>query len=91
MKAIAILILASLPVSAVQTSNLQLSKAVDSYQPHFKQVATAPRKGGTWYFARTGHAVYCYGPVMTLPNRQGEIERVATFCKGNQLLVPLKD
>ena len=24
-------------------------------------------KGGRWYFAATGHAVYCYGPVMTVP------------------------
>lgn len=92
MKAIAILILASLPFPQVQLSKVQLSKAVGSQPaPHFKQIATAPRKGGVWYFARTGHAVYCYGPVMTLPNRDGEIERVATFCKGNQLLVPLKD
>jgi hypothetical protein len=87
MKAIAILLLASLPVPQVQLSHVTSPQS----QPHFKQLATAPRKGGTWYFARTGHAVYCYGPVMTLPNRQGEIERVATFCKGNQLLVPLKD
>ncbi|HZQ19306.1 MAG TPA: hypothetical protein VFA90_11320 [Terriglobales bacterium] len=97
MTAIAILILASLPVPQVQISNVQISKvqvstAIGSQPlPHFKQIATAPRKGGVWYFARTGHAVYCYGPVMTLPNRDGEIERVATFCKGNQLLVPLKD
>ena len=47
--------------------------------------------GGRWYFAASGHAIYCYGPVMTLPNQAGYIERVATFCKGNQLLVPLKD
>jgi hypothetical protein len=88
MKAIAILLLASLPVPQVQ-----LPHAADSRpQLHFKQqITTAPRKGGKWYFARTGHAVYCYGPVMTLPNRQGDIERVATFCKGDQLLVPLKD
>ena len=97
MKAIAILILASLPVPQVQisnvhTSNVQMSKAVGSQPlPHFKPIAATPRKGGVWYFARSGHAVYCYGPVMTLPNRDGEIERVATFCKGNQLLVPLKD
>ena len=97
MKAIAILILASLPVPQVQFSNFkisngQVSNAVGAQpSPHFKQIATAPRKGGIWYFARSGHAVYCYGPVMTLPNRDGEIERVATFCKGNQLLVPLKD
>jgi len=51
----------------------------------------APRKGGKWYFARTGHAVYCFGPVMNMPSEGGGIERVATFCRGDQLLVPLKD
>jgi hypothetical protein len=88
MKAIAILLLASLPVPQVQLPGT----AKPELRPHFKQQATVhPRKGGKWYFARTGHAVYCFGPVMTLPNRQGEIERVATFCKGDLLLVPLKD
>jgi hypothetical protein len=88
MNAFAILLLASLPVSQVR-----LFRAVSPQaSPHFAQQAKAPaRKGGQWYFARTGHAVYCYGPVMTLPNQAGDIERVATFCKGNQLLVPLKD
>lgn len=88
MKAIAILLLASLPVPQVALS----PSAGTQPEPHFKQqAANKPRKGGKWYFARTGHAVYCYGPVMTLPDRQGEIERVATFCKGDRLLVPLKD
>ncbi|HUK48017.1 MAG TPA: hypothetical protein VLW06_10510 [Terriglobales bacterium] len=87
MKAIAILVLASLPVPQVQ-----FSRSASQPQPHFvQQAAITPHKGGQWYFARTGHAVYCYGPVMTLPNRQGEIERVATFCRGDRLLVPLKD
>lgn len=88
MNVLAILLLASLSVPQVQ-----LPRTSDSTpQPHFPQQAKAPeRKGGTWYFARTGHAVYCYGPVMTLPNKSGDIERVATFCRGNQLLVPLKD
>jgi hypothetical protein len=87
MKAFAILLLASLPVPQVQffhATNPQVS-------PHFAQAKVPARKGGQWYFARTGHAVYCYGPVMTLPNQVGSIERVATFCKGDQLLVPLKD
>jgi hypothetical protein len=88
MNAFAILLLASLPVSQVQP----FRAASPQVSPHFAQQAKAPaRKGGQWYFARTGHAVYCYGPVMTLPNQAGDIERVATFCKGNQLLVPLKD
>jgi hypothetical protein len=86
MKTIAILILASLPVSPVQVQKQKQP------QPHFTQQAqAAPQKGGKWYFARTGHAVYCYGPVMTVPNDGGQIEKVATFCRGDRLMVPLKD
>ena len=87
MNALAILLLASLPVPQVQLFRAANPQA----SPHFAQAKAPARKGGQWYFARTGHAVYCYGPVMTLPNQTGDIERVATFCKGNQLLVPLKD
>jgi hypothetical protein len=88
MKIIATLLLASLPVPQVPASLVQ------SAQPaaHFAQQAKASaRKGGKWYFARTGHAVFCYGPVMTLTSTGGGLERVATFCKGDQVLVPLKD
>jgi len=49
------------------------------------------RKGGTWYFAENGHAVYCYGPVMYLRDVQGGLTRVATFCQGEKPIVPLKD
>jgi hypothetical protein len=88
MNTFAILLLASLPVPQVQL----FRAASPQTSPHFAQQAKEPaHKGGQWYFARTGHAVYCYGPVMTLPNEVGSIERVATFCKGDQLLVPLKD
>lgn len=48
-------------------------------------------KGGRWYFAASGHAVYCYGPVKTLPGANGELQRVATFCRDGQAVVPLKD
>jgi hypothetical protein len=48
-------------------------------------------KGGRWYLAATGHAVYCYGPVMTLPQANGDLQRVATFCRDGQAVVPLKD
>lgn len=86
MKAIAILMLASLPVPQAQLSPKSQPR------PHFAQPQqTAARKGGQWYFARTGHAVYCYGPVMTVPGASGDIERVATFCRGERLMVPLKD
>jgi hypothetical protein len=87
MKALAILLLASLPIPQISVPSQSAQP-----KPHFaEQAQAAPRKGGKWYLARTGHAVYCYGPVMTVPNTEGDIERVATFCRGNKLLVPLKD
>jgi hypothetical protein len=49
------------------------------------------RKGGQWYFADTGHAVYCYGPVRIVQQPDGGLQRVATFCQGDKLVVPLKD
>jgi hypothetical protein len=49
------------------------------------------RKGGRWYFAENGHAVYCYGPVRLLPQAEGGLQRVATFCQGDKNMVPLKD
>lgn len=49
------------------------------------------RKGGRWYLAASGHAVYCLGPVRMLPDATGGIERVATYCEGDKPIVPLKD
>ena len=48
-------------------------------------------KGGRWYFAASGHAVYCYGPVMTVPRANGDLQRVATLCRDGSAVVPLKD
>ena len=48
-------------------------------------------KSGRWYFAASGHAVYCYGPVMTLPEANGNLQRVATFCREGKTVVPLRD
>ncbi len=53
---------------------------------------TAPaRKGGRWYLAQNGHAVYCYGPVRVVPQARGGLQRVATYCQGDKIIVPLKD
>ncbi len=48
-------------------------------------------KGGRWYFAASGHAVYCYGPVMTVPGPNGDLQKVATLCRDGSPVVPLKD
>ncbi len=61
--------------------------------PADRSAASKPavRKGGRWYFAENGHAVYCYGPVRLLPQPEGGLQRVATFCQGEKTMVPLKD
>ena len=46
---------------------------------------------GQWYLADTGHAVFCYGPVKLVKDSTGGLQRVATFCRGNKAMVPLKD
>jgi hypothetical protein len=75
---------------------LVLSLPVPKLAPPAKLPVTpsqqaSKHKGGKWYFAQTGHAVYCYGPVMTMPHGQSGLLRVATFCRGDQTMVPLKD
>lgn len=81
MKALTLALLLSLPVPRWATP------AQPSLQPATPQV----RKGGRWHMAANGHAIYCYGPVMTMPKADGELMRVATFCRGNQPMVPLKE
>jgi hypothetical protein len=49
------------------------------------------RASGIWYMAETGHAVFCYGPVMLIKQADGGLQHVATFCRGDQAIVPLKD
>jgi hypothetical protein len=57
---------------------------------HVRPVA-ARQGGGKWYLAESGHAVYCYGPVLLVRQPEGGLSRVATFCKGDKIIVPLKD
>jgi hypothetical protein len=64
-----------------------MRRPVAQVEQHAEQQA----KGGKWYFAATGHAVYCYGPVMTLPQANGDLQKVATFCRDGKTVVPLKD
>jgi hypothetical protein len=85
MKTLSVLLLASVSIPHISIPPAHLQ----STQP--AEQAQVQRAKGKWYLARTGHAVYCFGPVMTVTDTNGGIERVATFCKGDKLLVPLKD
>jgi hypothetical protein len=48
-------------------------------------------KGGTWYMADDGHAVYCYGPQRMIPDPTGGLMKIATFCRGDRAIVKLKE
>jgi hypothetical protein len=48
-------------------------------------------RGGRWYMAESGHAVYCVGPVLTINTIDGGLHKVATYCKGEKPLVLLKE
>ena len=82
MKVLTLALLLSLPVAPLAP-----------IKPLGEPVSKAARhsKGGRWYFAATGHAVYCYGPVMTVPRANGDLQRVATLCRDGSAVVPLKD
>jgi hypothetical protein len=82
MKVLTLALLFSLPVTpwSPQKPPRQLSTPI-----------TKHAKSGRWYFAASGHAVYCYGPVMTLPLANGDLQKVATFCRDGSAVVPLKD
>jgi hypothetical protein len=82
MKALTLALLLSLPVP-----KLPAPTHVATDQP----LRQSRHKGGKWYFAANGHAVYCYGPVMYVTEANGGLKRVATFCQNDQPMVPLKD
>jgi hypothetical protein len=82
MNALTLLLLLSLPVPRITPP---------AHPPVVEQATRHSRKGGKWFFAANGHAVYCYGPVMYVTEAQGGLTRVATFCQNDQPMVPLKD
>lgn len=72
--------------------SLSTPRVPTSARPLVTHNATQPpHKGGTWYFAENGHAVYCFGPVKVIPQPAGGLQKVATFCQGDKMMVPLKD
>jgi len=82
MKTLALFLALSLPGSKF---------AAPPRPPRDLPVAHQAHTGGTWYMAENGHAVFCYGPVMLLKQPKGGFQHVATFCRGDQAMVPLKD
>jgi len=81
MKLLTLALLFSLPVSMSPKKALPQPTSQLAKRSH----------GGRWYFAASGHAVYCYGPVMTVPSASGDLQKVATLCRDGSPVGPLKD
>lgn len=70
---------------------LPVGRIAPPLRPPVAQMLPQPTHKGRWYFAESGHAVYCMGPVMTITGTRGGLQRVATFCRGKNVIVPLKE
>lgn len=58
---------------------------------HPRVISPEPLRRGSWHMAEDGHAVFCYGPVVTINALFGDPKRVATQCRGRSASVPLHD
>jgi len=81
--------LLSIAVAGISTANPRFAQPLRS--PITQSRNQQARKGGQWYLAENGHAVYCFGPVMVINEPKVGFQRVATFCQGDRPMVPLKD
>ncbi len=80
-----LVLLLSFPVS-----HFAPSPKVQTAEAKLPPIAAVQRPG-QWYLAQTGHAVFCYGPVVMVPDVRNGFEHVATFCTGERPMVPLRD
>jgi hypothetical protein len=56
-----------------------------------QQRTAKARIHGRWYMARDGHAIYCYGPVVTMDDLTAGPKHFATYCRGESPMVELRD
>ena len=78
-------------ILALVVASLPYSKpAVRPLSPTPTQQTAKKWIRGQWYMAHDGHAIYCYGPVVTMDDLNGP-KRYATYCRGESPLVQLKD
>lgn len=81
MKLLMVLLLASIPPIHTTLPSKALTETATAQKNH----------GGRWYMAEDGHAVYCYGPQQMIPDNQGGLMTVATFCRGDRTIVKLHE
>jgi hypothetical protein len=66
---------------------------VSTHNPVAQLAPAEPKKPGRWHMAESGHAVFCYGPVVTMNvfRERSDPKRYATDCRGASKMVPLHD
>jgi len=77
---------------AAKTTDV-MSIRVSPRKPVVRISPAEPKKAGRWHMAENGHAVFCYGPVVTMNvfPEGSEPKRYATDCRGASKMVPLHD
>jgi hypothetical protein len=50
-----------------------------------EKVVPKVQQHGRWYMADTGHAVYCIGPVVVVPDHDGGLLRAAHSARGGPM------
>ena len=76
-------------LSATALAKITLPPRVPKETP--RVINPEPLKRGRWHMAEDGHAVFCYGPVVTMNTLFGDPKRVATECRGRSPNVALHD
>jgi hypothetical protein len=90
MRAILLALALTLPALA-DVPSLKQPSPVHSVRDPFAALQSKGQRKGSWYLSAEGHAVFCYGPTMYIQGTNGDLVRVATFCRGDKVVVPLHD
>lgn len=84
------LLLAALAVLLVLPASADIPPIRKQLPRRDPAVKRDTRSKGAWYMSAEGHAIFCYGPTMVIQTASG-FQKVATFCKGDKVIVPLHD
>lgn len=85
-----LLALVSLPALANIPPARQPSPALPNIVDKNFSLQSKGKAKGAWYMSAEGHAVFCYGPTMYIQVGT-DLQKVATFCRGDKVVVPLHD
>lgn len=91
LKTIAVVLMMVGSLAATKTGSRSIQ--VTTHKAAARLAPVEPKKAGRWHMAENGHAVFCYGPVVTMNvfPEGSDPKRYATDCRGASKMVPLHD